>query len=501
VTDSEAWQRTSVFAALFFFVRQIKTLSQNAIQTFAPLAAVLFASQGELMTKLVLGGIVLTVVLAVTAVLQYWFFRFRITDDAILIRQGVLQKKQLDIKFARIQGIRSEQNIVFRPLGLVNVTFDTAGSSASEGALPGVRMALSEHLQRKIAATDIDLPVDDSDGTQALDGHEVVLTLNWRDMLRIGLSDRRALIAIAAVWPLYHQLGRSSQRMLEDYARGALSLLGELGITAGVAVAFAVVTLAAITLAVASIAAAFLRYHNFEFAHGSARLHSEGGLLTRHTNSMDTSKIQRLQFDQSMLLRLFGRWRVRFRQASSVGEQHSDSIIVPIALPDQLPTLTHIAVAPELVGADLNPLSPRFAPISKKYMRPRILLLGVLPALLLAWVLWPGHGLLSLGAFAWTGIVGLYFLRVWRRYGVQVLDDGLVLRSGFIGYRLDAFVLRKVQRVSLSQSWWQRRSALAGLTIYLAAGTLHLRYIDYELATRLQDRILHAVESSQRRWF
>ncbi|MFK7888432.1 MAG: PH domain-containing protein [Gammaproteobacteria bacterium] len=499
MTDSHIWQRTSVFAALFFLVRQIKGLSKNALQASAPLAALLFAYQGALMSKLVIAAIALPVILALIALLQFWFFRFRITDDAILIRQGVLQKKQLDIKFGRIQGIRSEQNILYRPFGLVNVSFDTAGSAGQEGALPAVSIALSEQLQSKIAATEKDTAVEAGGAPQVQS--ECVVRLGWRDMLRIGLSDRRALVALALAGPLYEQLGSQGRRMVENYARGALSALGDLGVTAGVAVALTVVLSVAVMLAVVSIAAAFLRYHQFALTHANARLQTVGGLLTRHTSSMDTAKIQRLQFDQSTLLRLFGRWRVVFRQATSAGEHQSKSMTVPIALPDQLPQLAQLAVAPELTDIDLNPMSPRFASISPNYMRPRILVVGVLPAIAVTILTWPDYGLNSLWALAWLPFVSAYFFGLWRRYGVQILEDGLVLRSGLIGYRLDAFVLRKVQRVTVHQSWWQRRSGLGGMTIYLASGNLRLRYIDYTLACRLRDRILHSVESSQRSWF
>ncbi|NNE61063.1 MAG: PH domain-containing protein, partial [Woeseia sp.] len=122
--DSGSWRRTSPFAILFFLGRIVRLIAKNAWQSLAPLAALLVAYQGDLVSKLTLGGVAFTVFIVAASLLSYWFFRFQIGDDAILIRQGVFKKKQLDIKFDRIQGINTKQNPVYRLLGLVTVSFD-----------------------------------------------------------------------------------------------------------------------------------------------------------------------------------------------------------------------------------------------------------------------------------------------------------------------------------------------------------------------------------------
>ena len=101
--DSGHWHRTSPFAILFFLGRIVRRITNNAWQSLAPLLAFLVAYQGDLVTKLTLGGIAFVVVLAIASILSYLFFRYQIREDSILIRQGVIKKKQLDIKFERIK--------------------------------------------------------------------------------------------------------------------------------------------------------------------------------------------------------------------------------------------------------------------------------------------------------------------------------------------------------------------------------------------------------------
>ncbi len=499
MTEQGGWLRTSPLAVIFFLGRFIKALTKNAWQSFAPFAAFLFAYQGGIMSKLVLATIVLVVVTLTVAVLQYWFFRYRITDDAVLIREGVFQKKQLDIKFRRIQGISTEQNIVYRLLGLVTISFDTAGSAGSEGALPAIHKQLAEQLQISIANTETDLISKHVDLPPTVNAP--LLTLDWRDMIRIGLSDRRTLIVLAVLVPLYEKMGDTGEQIIEDYASRAVASLGGFSVATGIMIVVALVLTTAMLLALVSIGAALLRYHRFELHARSGRLQTIGGLLTRHTNAMDVSKIQVLQLRQGMLLRLFGRWHAVLKQASSGGRQReSKSVVVPIVEPVFVPTLATLAFAPELQGLGLDPQDSRFRRISFYFMRARIFVLGVLPAVIACGLVWPDLGKASLLFLLWLPLLAACVFAIWRRHGFQVNEEGLVIRSGFIGFHLDVFLFRKVQRVTVSQSWLQERRDLAAVRIYLASGSVRLRYIDHSLACQLRDHILYKVETSQRSW-
>lgn len=502
MTDTGAWQRTSPLAALFFLARLIRIIAKNAWQALAPLAALLFASQGNLFDKLAFVATAAVIGSIAFSVLQYWFFRFRITPDAVLIREGVFRKKQTDIKFRRIQGINTAQNVIYRPLGLVNVSFDTAGSSGSEGALPAVRNALAAELHSRIAERRR-VVVETGDAAPAADERgEPLLQLDWRDMFRIGLSDRRVLVVLAVLGPLFEQMGDETEQLIDAYAARAVAALAALDRATGALVIIGLVLAVATLLATASVAAAFLRFHRFRLTEQNGRLETVGGLLTRHTNAMDISKIQVLRLQQGALLRAFGRFRAVLRQATSSGKQaEGKSMVLPIIRPQFVPTLTGVAFEPGTMGLDLDPRSGRFRRISPYYLRPRIALFGLLPAVAGTLFAWPSLGVGSFALLLWVpAVAGIAYL-VWRRFGVQFDEESLVHRSGFIGFRLDAFLFRKAQRVTVSQSWLQRRRGLGGLHIHLASGSVRLRYIDYALACALRDHILFKVESSDRSWF
>ena len=76
----------------------------------------------------------------------------------------------------------------------------------------------------------------------------------------------------------------------------------------------------------------------------------------------------------------------------------------------------------------------------------------------------------------------------------------MVLRKGFIGYQTSAFLYRKVQRISVTQTLFQERKGLATIRFFLASGSLRIPYVDFQMAKDLRDYILYKVESSQRPW-
>ena len=116
-------------------------------------------------------------------------------------------------------------------------------------------------------------------------------------------------------------------------------------------------------------------------------------------------------------------------------------------------------------------------------------------------------GLVSLGAgpaaavfLAWIPINGLIAWMKYRRFGYRVTSDGMLLRRGFVGFRVTAFTHRKVQRVSVTQTILQKRKGLATLRVYLASGSLKLPYVDIAFAERIRDYMLYKVESSDLAW-
>jgi putative membrane protein len=494
--ESGQWQRTSPFAVLFFFGKVLQTIMQNAWQSFAPFAAFVYAYEGELATSIVLGGIAFLAITTTVSVLNYWFFRFQLNEDSILIRQGVIKKKQLDIKFDRIQGINTQQNFVFRFFGLVTIKFDTAGSSGNEGNLPAVSRKFAQSLRARISnrgtSEDVEEVVPDADP---------LLTLGWRDIVRIGLSDRRALLVFAAISPLIERIDDDAYGMAINYVENAAGDVFQASAMAAtvlfIAAAIGLITL----LGAISVAAAFLRYYNFELYLDGSNLRSRGGLLTQHEVSMHLGKIQTLRLQQGVVMRLLNKYHLSARQARSSHKQgKSKNFIVPIVTGDVADHLRELLLEPEGDQLTQIPTSNRFRQVSPYYMRTRFLVVSLLPTIIATAVFSQMLGAIGLAFLLWLPASALLIYQSWRRDGYHCSNEGIVRRSGVLGYRSVALLYRKVQRVTVSQSRYQRRKKLATLRVYMASGSVKIPYIGHDTAKQLRDYILYKVESSQQAW-
>jgi putative membrane protein len=496
ITKPGQWQRTSPLAVLFFFGKLLKVITKNAWQSLAPFVAFVYAYEGELVTKIVVGAIAFFVISSSISVLNYWFFRFQLNDDSILIRQGVVKKKQIDIKFDRIQGINTQQNVVYRYFGLVTISFDTAGSSGSEGNLPAVTRAFAESLRSRIGDQreredlgDVEPDVD------------ALVALDWRDMVRIGFADRRALIVFAVLGPIIERLGDDADTVIANTIEQAADGAFRFGVASGVAIVTTAVIGLILLFALISIAAALLRYHNFELFIDGNTLRSHGGLLTRHEVSMHLGKIQTLRLEQGLVMRWLNRFQLSARQARSSQKQgKGKNLIVPVVTAEVADHLRELLLAPEGDSLMQIPSSERFSPISPYYMRSHILFVGLLPAITATLLFWQVLGSASLAFLLWLPAIILLSYQSWRRAGYLLSAEGLVRRSGLVGYRSVALLYRKVQRVSVTQSRYQRRKDLASLRVYMASGSVRIPYIEHATAKQLRDYILYTVESSQQAW-
>lgn len=488
---------------LFYIGKIVQAIAKNAVQSLAPLAAFLVAFEGDLKYKLIVGVGAFVIGTVVLAFLRYWFFRYRIAENSVLIRDGVFKKRQLDIKFERVQAVNTQQNVIFRMLDLLTVSFDTAGSSGQEGYLPAVRTEHARDLRDRIRRSPsraIDSEIADESPVPA-DRSRTLLRLTAGDMVRIGLSSNRVFLILVLLGPLSEYMEGEFDRLVEESAIIEYVTNAQTGLVSGISFGLLLVLGILLLLFSISIAGAFLRFHRFELVADDDVLRSTGGLLTRHEHSVNRTKVQSLHASQHVVLRIFRRFRLRARQASSTRGGRRSDFIVPICTAEKLAELKGEFLREEFADLTLDPLAASFESISRQYVRSRIGMAGVLPAAVAVAALWPGAGAAALLALLWLPLCAFVVQQKYRRYGVMYGEDGLAFRSGLVGYRVVAWLHRKVQRVSVAQSPFQRRKDLATVRIFLAGGSaIKIPYIDHAKARALRDYVLYRVESSQRAW-
>ncbi len=532
--DFSRWRRTSPFAIVFFIrgtIEQIRIYGQLLVTLGL---AFLIVRARELAGELIPVAILLIVVVAV---LRYWFFRFRVAEDRIQIRQGILRKTALDLPLDRIQAVNTERSLTDRLLGLVTVSADTAGSGAVEATIPSVRAALAEQLRDRVAAARREHPAGPAGAERGAEGLShpptdegidgrlrdggladrarsasespgtVMMRLPPGDMVRIGLRymadyriltlllvfltrDPRQLLRYAA-----GEMGFLERISRDEVPRDYVTDLADLTLRAGVTAGILVI------LAVLGIYGAFKTYYRFTLFREGAAYRTRAGLFTQHEVVVQSVKVQRITLSQNLVDRCFRRFRMSVEPVSDDG----DVLEIPLLGARMAEDLRAKLFGREGAGITLLPQAPAIARVSAWYIAALTLKYAAAPALSVPAIVFLFTGpspvwaeFSSVWALIWMVLFGLIAFQRWFRLGYVHDDDGMAVRSGFVGRKVDAFLFRKVQSVTVKQSPLQRRNGLGTLEVELAGEDIEVPYIDHRAACRIRDYILYKVETNPR---
>lgn len=101
-------------------------------------------------------AILATIILLVAVVAIGWLLRigtyYLITDHRIMIRRGILSRRERSASLDRVQNVNTSQTFIERMLNTGRVDFDTAGSDTSDADLTFVGIDDPHGLRDKIDA-------------------------------------------------------------------------------------------------------------------------------------------------------------------------------------------------------------------------------------------------------------------------------------------------------------------------------------------------------------
>lgn len=501
------WQRVSPIALIYFIVATIKGVASNFIYLI-PMIVVL---KDRFVENPQLGLVVIAVVgliFVATALLSYWFFRFRIHDDTVEIRSGVLSRKQLNLPFTRIQSVKMDQPIYYRFTDHVLIEFDTAGSSKSEAKLAALDRTLAIELKQVVMmardAKDTGGDSASNDDT-SVKAEKLIIDREVADLVLHGLTNNRAWLIIAALAPVFDDLGEyiiawadrlgfDAYTWFDVEARGVVVLgLMILG----------VLLFVLMLVSLLSVLGAVIVYYGYTLHRDGDRYIRRAGLITKREVAMPLKRLQKIKIKQDWLDRLIKRANIYYEQINHSGpeskgaQQELDKIMVP-------------SVQYAKIGALLNDVLPShralerdYTAISKRYLLKHLLMFG-LPATIIFGGIAFGMTMNGLTAAVVAAPVMIFMMIraywAWRRWGFDYDDNFIAVRSGAFGVDHRVFYTHKVQQLSIVQSRFMARRKLVTVKFVLASGAVSVPYLTIDQALRLRDHTLTVVEQSRQSW-
>ncbi|WP_312317295.1 PH domain-containing protein [Stenotrophomonas sp.] len=478
-------QRLHPWSWLFVMLMQLR-------QFLLPLVALLvFGGRGDRDEMWgYLTTLIVIAVLVVISVLQYLTFRYHIGHDAISVRSGIIARNRREIPFARIHNVVVHQNPLHRLFGVAELRLESAGGHRPEAEMRVLKLSQAlalEQLVRQRGQQPPPLPDAESApavaplATADAPPASVLLQLDTRDVLRIGLLSNRGWVAVLAAWGASYQFFPRGYvgDVIEHHGREAFGYASHLHPATWVWVLAALFVVGGfwLLLRMLSVLLALLRYHGFQLTEHERRLTVSSGLLTRMRSSVARRRIQAWTLRETALQRWLGRRQLRIDNAAGVGSDDDGRDLrelAPLATPaacDDL--LRHLLPRLHWPPARWNGVARR----------------GWWRLCLPAWVIVP---LLTAGAVYEVGVWGIVLLawlpwsafRAYReiaRMGYHLDADYVAVRGGWWTRWWRLAELDKLQSLRLSRSPLDRLMGTATVWLDTAGATgsiaLRLRFL------------------------
>ncbi len=467
--------------------------------------ALYFSARGGEFWLLVLVTIV-TIVLTIPAIiLRYLYFTFYVTHDEVVVDSGVFSKRSRNIPIERIQNVEMRQNFLQRMFGIAQVQLETAGGDNTEGVFEFISIQDAEALRLLIreqqadhdhelstqnvktgaeSATSVAGEIKHRAGTPA--GEEVLYEMPKRTLWLYGMF-RISFWFLAAALTVAQTLGYNPEEFINSHPEQQLLQLngGEaeslwlIGVLAG---------LGMLLLAwVSGMLFTVNQFYNFRLTRDRGKLFKQHGLLAVSKATIPLRKVQSMVLSSSPIMRVFGYAALEVQTAGFGQDKRGAEVAVPMAERDKAVELIQEIMQVE-VPQEFEPIS-RLA-IRRAFIRMLILWLAV-----------------AVGMYFWLGLGALWFalalpllykaaLLRWEYRGYNISRETAFVRHGFWRRRVSAIPLRKIQTLSMIQSFFQRRLGLASVYIDTAgAGGIDDARID-DVAVEDAERILAEIQQA-----
>jgi putative membrane protein len=404
----------------------------------------------------------------IVRVLTWLRFVYSFDGEVLRVDEGVLRRNHRVMHVDRIQQVEIDRSFLQRVFGLAALRVETAGTSVQvEAELRVVTEDEARGLRSALATSRTQVGgvpgqvVEDGVATERRE----ILRVPLRHVVLASVTGARLLVFPAVLGGLFQFGGEN----VDDWIQAAIDQVVAAGVVEREVLADAplLIGLAAVSVVVLSIVSAIvvgiLRDANFCVLESDDDLHVSRGLLSTRDSVLPLRRIQLVQIDRNWLRRALGYAAVRvFSAGGSAGTDRR--VTIPL-LHDR-----DVDAAVADLSGGIGRL-PELTPHPRPAMRRAIFrwFRGALLVVVAVWVVPVGWleplqlpVLLLLPVAVMLGVVE------YRQLGHAMTDTSVVARRGALTVTTSLAPVAKIQAVTTSRSWFQRRLGLATVRSHVA---------------------------------
>ncbi len=444
--------------------------------------------------------IAVTVFSTISSLVSYFKYYYYIKEDELVIEKGLFQKVKINMPFDRIQTINFEQSPIHQFFNIVRMEIDSAGSVQNEISIQAIDKEKAEFIRSYIMAEKAKIApkVIEAEATKTAHQEKSILLLEHGplDLLKIGVSQNH-LRGLGIIFGFAFWIFQSIEDFLPEFNEGdnPVDYLEEhLSFDFnGAIVLYLFVLLLLFSIGISLISTIF-RYFNLQFFKTNQGFKVKSGLFTKREQSANLKKIQLIRWGDSLLKRLFGIFRLNLFQASSAALSASKAIGIPGCYIDQVNTVraTYFPNEAEHTYEQHG--------ISSLIIGRRLLYIGILPTLAFMGLTYHPDSYYFLLWLLWLPFVFFTSRIFHRNWKVFINQEGILTEHGIIGKEHTLLQWYKIQSVTIRQSLYQQRKAVADVYFFTAAGSVKIPYFPLAKAKAIKDYVLYKVEQDRRDW-
>ena len=426
----------------------------------------------------------------IRSIIDFFYFRFYIHNDDLVIKRGFLSKKVITIPLNKIQSVHIEQNLLHQFLDVAKLSIDTAGSEKSEAEIDAISMYKAENFRQFLLQNEnITKGLDHESGRQL---EAPVIDLAVSDLLKLGLSANH-LQAFFIVFAF----GVSMLQNLEEiFGNRVIRIVQQSSAAIGFSIASVLVLVVFVLIisVLVSMIRIFLKYSNFKCSETEHGFRIQTGLINSRQNLVPFSKIQFISWEANWIRRKIGLFMLEFHQAQNEEAKKKQRIRLPVTRKENVERLLlhyHPAV---------KSLAHSIHGISNLYAFRRMLVVGFPSALTGALISFFWIEEYALVFFLLIPYIFLQSSTYQKKFRLYISPEAFQVNSGAWGKQSKIAQWYKIQYLQVCQSIFQRRKELATVVIHTAGGKIKIPYIKLELARAIKNYALYKVQRSDKSW-
>ncbi|EPH11735.1 hypothetical protein HMPREF9713_01576 [Myroides odoratimimus CCUG 12700] len=480
---------------------------QKIVRAFVPLIVLFLVNKRIEFPISIWGVVILGSILSLgIAYLSYRNFLFYIDEEtnSFIIQKGIINKSKVTIQLEKIQQVNLNQSFINKIINVYSVEIDSAGSKDKEATIPSMALSDADALKQILLNYKNEQVIDDT-STDTIDREQKLIEqqkntkqISILTLLKVGITSNY-LYTLGLILVFFNMVYDSIVRSISieeyidkeevtSYIEGGMSL---------VAFLYLIVFLV-ITVLVVNVIRTLLKFWDFKVTFSNKTLLLSHGLLSTRNTIIRPERVQKVEIEQNYFQKLFDICSLKISQvAGEEGDNKKSGLQIPGCSTQEREDLFKIVMSKEEKKKYTTVLKYNY-----RYLGFRVFLFIVLPLVFLTLFFRSNFSsAMFIGTVVSYSVIML--LALYRLYSVgrlRVSEDFIMIRRGIWDISYIYIEPHKVQKIVLSQLWWQQSADVGSLKLYTAGGTVSFSTTQYSELVKLRDKWLYQVESSALHW-